>query len=139
MKKTSEIVKSYKEQNTALEKVANPKVNHNPVFYGKPIPLSEALEETNTLVDYYEALKNGRTLPQKPHRSLDFLLRCNAITSLHYTQTNLQLRGIGFKNWALAPDQVIFTWLFAHRGDTKRPLITLGNKSIRITERIEVQ
>ena len=100
-------------------------------YYGKPITLNIAKERTHELVDYYEALKNGKSLPKKPHRALGFLLRCNAIVNLHYTQTNMGLQGMAFKNWALTQEQVVYTWLYAHKMNTDKPLITLNGIQLR--------
>lgn len=114
--------------------------NTTTAFYGKRISLDAALLETEKLVDYYEALKNGRPLPQKPSEALGYLLRCNAITNMHITTNNLNLKGIGFKNWTLSQDQVVYTWLFAHKLDDNRcgihrkPLITLGGIQLRFID-----
>ena len=116
---------------TALEKrLAG---NESRIFMGKAILLDEALETTHELVDYFEALKNRKTLTKKPNADLSYLLRCNSITSMHLQTANSGLVGIKLRNWSITPDQVVFTWLFAHKMETRKPLCTLGEFQIRMS------
>lgn len=108
-----------------------PSPNTRNAFYGKRITLEQAMETTHRLVEYFDALKIGRPLPQKPDQALGYLLRCNAIVSLHYTAENAKLRGIGYRNWALTNDQVVYTWLYAHKLNLDKPVITLNRVSLR--------
>ena len=119
-------MKAFKNWKPMIRRKTSQSGNTTPRYYGKPITLDIAKERTHELVDYYEALKNGRTLPKKPHRALGYLLRCNAIVNLHYTETNMGLQGMAFKNWALTQEQVIYTWLFAYKMNSDKPLITLN-------------
>ncbi|MEX0274281.1 MAG: hypothetical protein AB3N16_07885 [Flavobacteriaceae bacterium] len=97
---------------------------------GRSIKLGEALAVTEKLADYYDALKNGTPLPQRPDRRLPYLLRCNAITHLHYETGNRSLKGIKVKNWALTEVQVVYAWLHAHHNNTERPILTLNGVSL---------
>ncbi|QQV89965.1 hypothetical protein M1M27_gp21 [Cellulophaga phage Ingeline_1] len=99
-------------------------------FYGKPITEETALEVTYVLADYYNALLHHKKLPIKPNKDLSFLIRCNAIANLYYTSINSSLKGVQMRNSALTQDQVIYTWLFAYKMETKKPLITLNNTSL---------
>ena len=102
-------------------------------FYGKPIKTEDALEITHQLVDYYDALKrNASKMPIKPHHDLVHLLRCNRIARHYYTYVNLQLQGISYKRSCLTDDEVVCTWMFAHKIPSEKPFITLGANKIKI-------
>lgn len=104
-------------------------------FYGKPIDTEEALETTHRLVDYFDALKrNSSRIPIKPSIDLDYLLRCNRIASHYYTYINLQLSGITYKRSCLTDKEVVYVWLFAHNQPSDKPLITLGNIHLKISQ-----
>lgn len=104
-------------------------------FYGKPIPTDQALETAHQLVDYYDALKRNATkMPVKPDKDLVHLLRCNRIAMQYYTYVNLQLQGISYKRSCLTDDEVVYTWLFAHKIPSEKPLIKLGSIKLNLIQ-----
>lgn len=107
------------------------KQNIPSVFRGKAISVTEAIDATHILVDYYEALKSGTRLGQTPNKNLAYLLRCNAITRLYNETTDWGLSGLNMKKWTLTDAEVVYTWLYAHIKDDKKPLVTLGGMELR--------
>lgn len=105
-------------------------------FYGEPIDTETALETTHRAIDYYDALKRcSSKMPIKPEKDLVHLLRCNRIAMHYYTYVNLNLHGISYKRSCLTDEEIIYTWLMAHKLPSQKPLITLGNLQILLNNR----
>lgn len=104
-------------------------------FYGKPIATELAIEVTHQMKDCYDALKCNKPLPLKPEGDISFLFRCNQIARHYHSYINLQLQGLTYKRSYLTDDEVVYVYLLMHKGDLKKPLITLGNHQINISKK----
>lgn len=112
--------------------------NTTTTFYGKPITIKDALKVTDELYDYYQALKYNRSrMPKKPNQALGYLLRCNAIAKLQHTQINYGLKA-GLKANYLSQEEVVWAWMYAHHGQTDRPVITLGGLQLKFESKTMV-
>lgn len=106
-------------------------------FHARPISVPEAISVTETLVDYFEALKTSSELPKKPDHRLAYLLRCNTIVRLQYETSNKEILGAPTSNWALSEKEVVFAWLWSHMFKPKNPITHLGLRGIAFINQIQ--